>query len=77
MAILRHCKVFLRKARGGYFAEVHHGHGGPVFQVYGEGTVHQVVDGAVYQLPHDFPSQVASHVRYQGRHLLRCHGIQC
>ena len=74
--VLRHCRSYLRKARGGFYAEVHHGQEA-IFQVYADGTVLWLHPSqGLVQPGNVMGGKLLSHIRYQGRSLLRYHGVE-
>jgi hypothetical protein len=62
----RHCYSTIKKDRKGrVYAEVEHGSGLDVFNVYADGTVLLKVDKKLYR-PVDLHKTTVSHIRYYG-----------
>lgn len=70
--VLKFCKTTIQKVRSGYYALVEHGT--DQFQVYMDGTVLLNVGGTLYNT-NRHNGKLLSHVRYNGRRMLRLTGV--
>lgn len=72
---LRFCNVIMKRNRSGYYAIVEHGYGGKVFQVYMDGTVLERTEQGLFQA-RQYSGELLSHIRYNGRRMLRYQGVE-